>query len=58
MVDVAPAGDVALPLVPVRSRHVGGPPRVREHGRQVLEEVGYTPEAVAELAASGTLKTP
>ena len=35
----------------------GAPLRIGEHGRQVLEEAGYTPEAIAEPAASGTLKT-
>ena len=58
MVNVAPAGNVPLPLVPGRSHHLGGPPRIGEHGHQVLAEAGYTRDAIAALAASGTLKTP
>ena len=57
-VAVDPVGQVPLPLVPGRRHHVGGPPRIGEHGSEVLAEAGYTAADIAELTASGTLKTP
>jgi crotonobetainyl-CoA:carnitine CoA-transferase CaiB-like acyl-CoA transferase len=34
------------------------PPRVGEHGAEVMREAGYTPDEVAELIQDGTVRVP
>ena len=55
---IASPRSVPLPLVPGRSAHRGTPPRIGEHGREVLEEAGYAADAIAALCASGAVALP
>ena len=49
---------VALPLSAdgERVRHRSGPPLLGEHSADVLNELGYSPDEIAELADSGIVR--
>ena len=48
----------AAPLVPGRDRYHGHSPRVGEHGREVLGQLGYDEAEVDALVADGVLGDP
>jgi crotonobetainyl-CoA:carnitine CoA-transferase CaiB-like acyl-CoA transferase len=54
--------DLRLPALPLsfdreRATHASPPPLVGEHTAEVLEEVGYSAEEIAALAADGVIRT-
>jgi crotonobetainyl-CoA:carnitine CoA-transferase CaiB-like acyl-CoA transferase len=56
-------GEVVMPDVPVRFAETPGaidrlPPRLGEHGREILREIGMQPDEIDKLAASGGLVVP
>ncbi len=56
-------GEIVLPDIPLRFAETPGsidrlPPRLGEHGRELLQEVGLRPEQIAALAASGAVVLP
>jgi crotonobetainyl-CoA:carnitine CoA-transferase CaiB-like acyl-CoA transferase len=56
-------GEVVIPDVPVRFAETPAaigrlPPRLGEHGREILQEIGMRPDEIEKLAASGGLVMP
>ena len=56
-------GEVVMPDVPVRFAETPAaidrlPPRLGEHGREILQEIGMRPDEIETLAASGGLVMP
>ena len=56
-------GEVIMPDVPVRFAETPGeidrlPPRLGEHGREILREIGMRPEEIDALAADGGVVLP
>jgi crotonobetainyl-CoA:carnitine CoA-transferase CaiB-like acyl-CoA transferase len=56
-------GEVVMPDVPVRFAETPAaigrlPPRLGEHGREILQEIGMRPDEIEKLAASGGLVMP
>jgi crotonobetainyl-CoA:carnitine CoA-transferase CaiB-like acyl-CoA transferase len=56
-------GEIVLPDVPLRFAETPAsidrlPPRLGEHGRELLQEVGLQPEQIAALVASGAVVLP
>jgi crotonobetainyl-CoA:carnitine CoA-transferase CaiB-like acyl-CoA transferase len=54
--------ELRLPALPLsfdreRATHASPPPLVGEHTAQILEEVGYSAEEIAALAADGVIRT-
>ncbi len=54
--------DLRLPALPLsfdreRATHSSPPPLVGEHTTEILEEVGYSVEEIAALAADGVIRT-
>jgi len=54
-VQVAGVGPVLLPRIPGCTGYRGAPPRVGEHGAEVLREAGYADERIEALRAAGVL---
>jgi crotonobetainyl-CoA:carnitine CoA-transferase CaiB-like acyl-CoA transferase len=57
-VGVSDLEDVPLPLIPGRDEYHGHSPRVGEHSREVLQELGYDEKEVSELLEQGLLSEP
>jgi crotonobetainyl-CoA:carnitine CoA-transferase CaiB-like acyl-CoA transferase len=57
-VDVPGVGEVRMPLMPGRHAHHGVPPRIGEHGEEVLAQFGYTQREIAALVETGALYLP
>jgi len=54
--------ELRLPALPLsfdaeRAKHSSAPPAVGQHTAEILEELGYTAEQVAGLAAAGVIRT-
>jgi len=54
-VEVPRLQPVPLPRVPGRGGHRGVPPRLGEHGAEVLREAGYDAGGIEALRAAGGL---
>lgn len=57
-VHVDGVGEVAVPLMPGRREHRGVPPRVGEHGADVLAQFGYSPQQIEALVEAGAIRLP
>ncbi len=54
--------ELRLPALPLsfdreRATHASPPPLVGEHSAEILEEIGYSAEEIASLAADGVIRT-
>ena len=57
-VSVLGSSAVPLPVVPGRGAMQQPPPRIGEHGREILAEVGFTPAEIDALIADGVVHAP